>query len=62
MNSSTAVDKFDPHPGWFVDKLAILGRSVDKPVNERPERALSTALSTMLITYTRVVQDVFGTF
>jgi hypothetical protein len=60
MGSSTSVDNFVPEPVLFVDNQAFSGRAVEKAVNDGPEQPLSTALSTMLITYTRVVTDVFG--
>jgi hypothetical protein len=62
MGSSTSVDNFVPDPVWFVDNQAISGPVVDKAVNDAVEGPLSTGLSTMLITYTRVVQARCGSF
>gem|GEM_PF-5122639 len=59
MSFSTPVDNFVPVGHRNVDKWAGLGSAVDKPVNDGEVCCVSTGLSTLLITYIRVVQASF---
>ncbi|MET3904038.1 hypothetical protein ABIE35_002617 [Paenarthrobacter sp. 4246] len=58
MNFSTPVDNFVPVSLVDVDKRRHLGPAVDNPVIYVPQLRVSTGLSTLLITYTRVVQGI----
>ncbi|ABM08103.1 hypothetical protein AAur_0018 [Paenarthrobacter aurescens TC1] len=58
MRFSTSVDNFVPVEREYVDKRPIFLAAVDNPVNTAVGSHISTGLSTVLITYTRVVQPV----